>query len=817
MTKHSLYWSAAAAVLSTALAAPAVAQPAAGAGYSLEEVVVTARKREESLQSVPVAVSAFSGRQLDQQGVRTAADIARQVPSVNIVQSTKSSDLVVFGIRGQVPSDVLITVEQAVGTYLDGFNQPHPYGASAGLFDIERVEVLKGPQGTLYGRNTTGGAVNIISKGADYAGYHGFAFVEGGSHADVRFNGAVNIPIIADKLAVRLAGQIWDREGYGHSRITGEDLGGDKRQRFFRGSLRADPTEQLRIEVKGEWTQMREHGFLNIPVFNTGQAATSFQAAFELGLDPFNAANRTAARAFLDSIAAAGRANPFISDSEITLHNNVDKELVSGTVSYDFTDSLRLKSITGYSKVSSDPLTDLDATRFKILEIGILSPGPNFFPDFDQNISKFFSQELNLSGKLFGDRVNWLLGGFYSNEKGIDSTTNNFRFDQTRLANAGTLLPPGTAFTINFNQGIDIKNKSWSVFTQNDFKLLDNLTMTLGWRYTEEKHGVDQVSRRFAPATGLYQCSFVNAPGTNVGLITSNPFTDCATIRNAKFSGNSWLGSLNWQVTPDTLIYLKSAKGFRGGGWNLRVITAPPFGPEKARDIEVGLKSDFLDGRLRTNLAAYTTEYTNKQESIIIPVGLTPQTVIQNAASATIKGFEGEVTARPIEGLTLRSSFSYIHGKYDSFPGALNLFGAKVDGTGEKFANPPWQYSLSGRYERDVGPGVAGVQADWSYQTGARPPPRLQDPNLPAYIVNSLVSGVSNFAVGTHDLGLLNVRADYNIRELGLTFAVFATNALNETVRYYTLNQSALGGVQGEVIGEPRMWGIQVRKSFGSE
>ena len=815
MNKRSLSWSVAVAALSSALGAPAAF--AQGGGVSIEEVVVTARKREESLQNVPVAVSAFSGEQLAQQGVRTAADIARQVPSVQIVQASKSSDLVVFGIRGQVASDVLLTVEQAVGTYVDGFNVPHPYGMSAGLFDIERVEVLKGPQGTLYGRNTTGGAVNIISKGADFSGLHGFAMAEAGNHQDVRLNGAVNVPIIDDKLAVRLAGQYWNRQGYGKSRVTGQHLGGDKDQVFIRGSVRAEPTDNLRVELKGEWTRMRENGFLNVPIYNTGQAATSFQAAFDLGLDPFSATNRATARAFLDQIAALGRADAFTGDTEIPLHNDVDRRLISGTLTYDISDTTQIKSITGYSKVTSDPVTDLDGTRFKILEVGVLSPGPLTFPDFDLNVAKFFSQEFNLSGSAFGERLTWLLGAYYSREKGVDSTTNNFRFDQTRLASAATLLAPGSQFTINFNQGIDIKNSSWSLFSQNDFKILDSLTATVGLRYTEETHGVNQVSRRFSPTSGLYTCSFVNVAGTTTPLTTTNPITDCSTKREATFTGTSYLASLNWQVTPQTLLYLKTAQGFRGGGWNLRVITAPPFSPERARDVEIGLKSDFFGGRVRANLAAYKTDYSNKQESIIIPVGLTPQTVIQNAASATIKGLEGEFTVRPVPGLTLRSSVTYLHGKYDSFPGALNLFGARVDGTGERFANPRWQYSLSGRYEFEAGPGMLGFQADWAWQDGAKPPPRLQDPNLPASIVAGLVSGTTNFAVGTKDLGLLNARIDYNMRDQGLSIAVFANNALDKTVRYYSLNQSALGGVQAAITGEPRMWGVQVRKSFGAE
>ncbi|MGE0384422.1 MAG: TonB-dependent receptor [Gammaproteobacteria bacterium] len=783
----------------------AIAPQFAGAQGKIEEIVVTARKKEETLQEVPVAISAFTGDQLEQQGIRAPGDLAREIPSLTIVSSSKTSDVVIFALRGQTASDVLLTVDQAVGTYFDGVNVPRPYGVGAGLVDVARIEVLKGPQGTLYGRNTTGGAVNIITRGADYDGIHGYAFVEAGGYANFRLNGAVNVPIIQDRLAVRLAYQHWQRDGYGESVITGQDLGGDKGQDFFRGSLLANPWENVQVEVKGEWLRLRENGYLQTPLLYIPQAATSETVALELGLVPSLAAMtpaaRTTAQNLLTSIAARHAADIFTNSTNLPLHNDLDRYAINGTITVDFSENVKLKSITGYSEFNDDPVTDLDGTQFRILDVGILSPGPLGFPDFDLIEDRFFSQELNLSGNAFGDRLSWLAGVYYSNEKGIDTTTNDFRFART-----GFVSP----FTINFNQGVDIENTSWSLYSQNDYRFTDQLTFTFGGRYTEERHGITSLSRRFSPTTGLYVCN------TAVTIVTANP-NACATTRDAKFTGFSWLGSLNYQWNEDLLVYVKSAEGFRGGGWNLRLITAPPFEPETARDVEIGMKADWFDGRLRTNVALYRTEYSNKQESIIIPVGLTPQTVVQNAASAEIKGFEAEVFAYPWEGVSLKATVGYLDGQYDSFPGALTLTNQRVDATGERFANPPWQYSLSGRYERPLFEGTLGMEMNWAWTAGARPTPRLLDPALPPALVDDLVAGLSNFSNGRRDIGLLNVRVEYKMPAYGLSVAAFVNNALNEEYLIHTLSQISLGGMQGGMVAEPRMWGFQIKKTFGEE
>jgi iron complex outermembrane receptor protein len=394
---------------------------------------------------------------------------------------------------------------------------------------------------------------------------------------------------------------------------------------------------------------------------------------------------------------------------------------------------------------------------------------------------------------------------FYSNESGSD----------TQVARVGPVVVP----LIFFNDGAKIINKSWSLYTQNDFKLTDKLSITLGGRYTEERKGLVSRNRNFLPATGLYICSTGVVGANGQALVTTDP--QACTIRNeATFSGYSYLASANYHVTPDVLLYAKTAKGFRGGAFQLRAPTLAPAGPETAKDVELGLKSEWLQRRLRANFAVYQTKYGNKQESTVIstPSGALA-TVIQNAADATLKGMELELTANPMERLTLSATAAYIRGKYDRFPGALPIQGgALVDASGERFSIPPWSYSLTARYVAPVPGGNLSLQADWAWTDGARPPPRLVNPGIPKAVIDEMVAGINggSFANGRNDLGLLNARIDYEMAGRGLTVSLFMTNVLDHKYQFSSVDPGALGVFAG-ITGAPRMYGITVKKTFGEE
>jgi iron complex outermembrane receptor protein len=285
---------------------------------------------------------------------------------------------------------------------------------------------------------------------------------------------------------------------------------------------------------------------------------------------------------------------------------------------------------------------------------------------------------------------------------------------------------------------------------------------------------------------------------------------------------------LNAQITPDVLVYVKTARGFRGGALQPGAYNIAPVNPEIAVDYEVGMKGDFLNHRLRANMDVYQTNYQNKQEYVLVPQvgGNGVTSVLLNAATARIRGFEGQFDAVPIEGLDLGATVTYLEGVYTNFgtdqcgqppytvvdpPGvhcALTPESVHFNGTGQRFNEPPWRYSLSGRYEHEVGPGTLGFGLDWSW----REHPVYNKLNLNDF-------ALFPFAVQKKylpSIGLLNARIDYHMPEQGLTMSFFMTNVLDSTYQVVSEFSKALG-VGTAITQDPRMFGFQIKKTFGHE
>jgi len=244
---------------STAVAATATETATAEAATPPEVagMVITARKRSENLQRVPLSVTANTGQQLQQQRINQPIDLMRVVPSLQSNLSSGSDNSAQFGLRGQYAADSLLGVSQPVGLYEDTVNIPHPFGANNAFVDVARVEVLNGPQGTLYGRNTTGGAINLITRGADYNGVHGYVSAELGNYNDWRIAGAANYVAVPDKLAFRLAYQHWSRDGFGRSAYSNQKLGGVHRDDLARLSITADPIADVHSISKIEYSHQK--------------------------------------------------------------------------------------------------------------------------------------------------------------------------------------------------------------------------------------------------------------------------------------------------------------------------------------------------------------------------------------------------------------------------------------------------------------------------------------------------------------------------------------------------------------------------------
>ena len=808
---HKTILLATAAIVIAGAGAPAYAQaqapsaqsaaaPAQATAPAIEEVVVTARKREESLQSVPVAVTAQSAEQLAQQGIDEPTDLTRNVPSLTIVSSASSPTGAIISLRGQNASDILLTLSQPVGLYEDSVNIPHPAGANVAFFDLSRVEVLKGPQGTLYGRNTTGGAINIITRGADYDGFHGFVYGEVGNRDDWKAAAAINAPLIPDVLAARIAYQHWGRDGYGHSAITGQKLGGDRDDDVVRASLKFDPTATFSVTGKLEYVRARRSDAM----YQTRQfLSPRFAGAADA---EWNLEGRQGGVAPSVLVAGSG-GDLFTNYAEMQTSERVNAWHGVVDANWQVTEAIALRSITGYHEFKDFRVFDLDALPLQAYEVGFgvnggapTSVGFDPRPLLPDGHSRQWTQEFNLSGQTFGKRLDWLVGGFVSNDKG----------DQNQTATPGfeilaSLPPPaglGFPSLANFHSP-RVETKTWAVFTQNDFKFNDMFSVTAGLRYTEERLEQDVAAFLYNITTSPFPARYFCLAGPTLHTFQATE-AGCTLSQKEKSSGTSYLLSANFQVTPSILVYLKTSKGFRGGALQVRAPDFPPAAPEKAEDYEIGLKSDWFDHRLRANLAAYQTDYKNKQETSIVILNGIQSTPIVNAATARIKGVEGEFTAAPIEGLTLTASFDYLDGKYRRFPNAIGPVGI-VDASGDAFTNPKWAYNIGGRYAFPVGPGELAVQANYAWRDKIRTTLLNNDPRLDPALAREWRKSI----------GLLNGSIDYTLPDKGLTLTVFATNLTNKKYQTYALTLPNYGFTG--ITQEPRMYGISIRKTFGQE
>jgi len=807
-------WSAASAAEATPTASDTADSAAVGA------VVITARKRSENLQRVPIAVTAQTGRQLEQQGIRQTTDLTRVVPSLTVSPSLAQNTGAVFSLRGQVAADPLLTTSQAVGVYLDTVNVPHPDGLQGSFFDIERVEVLKGPQGTLYGRNTTGGAVNIITRNADYAGVHGFGLVEGGNFSDFKIGGAVNVPLINDMLAIRLAYQHWQRTGYGRSITNGQRLGGDHNDDTVRLSIRFDPAPGLNSSTKVEFSNFNQHGLLETLVALPAGSPAAIEAGAELGLPLFDFTPNNPCGAFsCGTIGAGSVALTNVLNNKNIFQNSQNAVMVSKVwtlhlvedASWNIGDHLKLRSITGFHHVTDFQTLDLDATQFQILEIGAgtdhggiqpIAPSPRYpYRHIPENRIDSYSQEFDVSGDLFG-RIDWLVGAYGSWEDG-EGGEPFIAFPYLAMATGTPVVTTGT-------NDVKATSRTWAIYTQEDFHITDQLSVTAGLRYTKEQS--TNSARLFSWANGVFTCNPPDRPPAQFFLAPGNNADNCPTSSQLGLpsrqsaNGVSYLFSLNYQVTPNVLVYVKTARGFRGGALQPRAPALPPVSPEIAVDYEVGLKSDFFEHRLRVNLAAYQTNYKNKQENVLIAAFGGSTTQLFNAATARIQGFEAEVTANPAPGLSVYGSTTYLRGKYLSFPHALDPEGAPLDASGMPFQDPTWRYSIGGRYEHEAGPGVLSAGLDWSWRSRNNLSPLHIDPLFSLALQQSLNASV----------GLLNARVEYRFPRHQLSLAFFATNLLDKHYQTQALLSGPLGIGTAQTM-EPRMVGITITKRFGTE
>ncbi len=746
--------------------APSLAQ----SGAVLEEVLVTARKREESAQDVPIAITSMSGDALKLQGAAKVIDIAFHVPNMMYTESVGNNTSLRTTIRGQTQNDIIGTLDASIGTYVDDIIWSRPVGSNVNLADIERVEVLRGPQGTLFGRNTTGGAVQIYTKNPEFIRS---ARIGGtiGNYSRADYNLMVNTPIIDDKLAGRIAVDGQKRDGWQDNVIGGYDVNQDDKRSII-AKLLFTPSERSEFLLKVQKSEGDYRGngsTLTHVIPSPLLASLGFPPALQdpyLGFPVLNPATGPGVPS-----SSVLRPNEFEELFEgAKPHTWFDSDAISLTSSIELSDDLSMKLILGYRGLEYATFFDLDGSPVRILETETRLDG------HDQ-----YSAELLFSGTGLEDKLDWTVGLYHFDESGTDGSD--------------SFSPFGF---ITATEG-DVENTSQAVFAQGTYRLTEQLNLTLGLRYSEESKDLTSVNARETQAGAFISCLVPEALRNDPSVPGR---AGCVGDFSRDDDSIDYTFMVDYSFDSGLMAYFKTATGFRSGGQNLRgtdLLSFTSFAPEEVEEFEVGFKHDWLDSRLRTNMAFFYSDYSDIQRSTIVPVaGGATATVVANAASATVKGLEAEFSAILTDAWQAGGSFGWTDAGYDDYMDIDPATGGPLDRSGQEFVSTPEHtYSLWTQYSLPLTTGSLDLRADYSWHD--------------EYVSFSTLDPTGS---DTPAKGMINARAQWNVSDK-LELALWGKNLTDEQYRIAGID---FFGNFGHAIGvgnEPRTYGLDVNYYLG--
>ena len=612
----------------------------------LADIVVTAQKRATSVQNTPLAVTAIGGADLRAREINSVENLAPSLPNVNF---GKNVGFARIAIRGVGLDTTVIGQEGRVAYHADGVYISRPTAAIATFFDVNRVEVVRGPQGTLYGRNATAGAVNVITNDPE-RNFGGYGKVTVGNYGLIQTDGALTGGL-TDTLSARFAFQTVNRGGYGRNLALNEDIDNEKTY-ALRGKIKFAPSGMFDIVLSGDYSHEHDQAFVY-----------HYLGVGSPGVVPLGQA--------LGGTVPTD--NPRDTTSDVPQYN-YRRFYGFGVVANLKLGFATLTSVTGYRNSDTNYRTDADGTSAVTATFNI------------EERSKQFSQELRLAGDI--SRLKYLIGAYYFSEDIFG--TNNFT----------PLRRPAPPFS--FAQGVDFRGdtttRAAALFGQLDYEILDGLTLTAGARYSHEKKGIDHKGMQdlvtpYDPTVPFVYTQF------QVASETENSVTP-------RFG-------IEYKASRDILLYATYAKGFKSGGYNNNAF-GDPLKPEKLTDYEGGIKGEFLDHKLRTNLAAFYYDYTNLQLQKVVGSAAIPL----NAGRAIVKGVEAEIALRPVSALELSGNFSYLDTKIKDFAtsdAARPTLGViTIDGNRLPQA-PRYTINLAAAYTLDTAMGAFTLRGEAAY------------------------------------------------------------------------------------------------------
>lgn len=735
-----------------------------GDGFRLEEVTVTARRQEESLQETPVSVTAVTGALLDKLNIQDVTKVSELAPNLTIAHQTASTTSTSIQIRGIGQTEPAVTAEQGVGLYLDGVYIARTNGAVFDLVDLERVEVLRGPQGTLFGRNTTGGAVQLVSKKpADEFGieeklsYGRFNDWYTRTRLDTGF-------IFGTSVKAAVAYLHRERDGYVDNTLasSNQDPGAYDNDAVWL-ALTGEFADRFRVSYSFDWNQRN-----GAPTFFQLTAASSDAAAYYGRSPTFGGAPFVVSHDYLRTVQQASFDGKFDAPSETIGHNL--------TFEADINDRLTLKSISSYRSFEQDPVgvqTGNGVMRGVVLDPVSFAPS---IQDLYGSYSQFhspqrqfqYSEELQLLGST--EQWSYIAGLFYFFERAAEY--NNQRF---------TVVLPGGQAGLNMTalQAFGGETESVAGFGQLSYRPLafdSRLELTGGLRYTQD-------DKKF------WSLAFPDDPGAK------------------SFSNLSWLVSANYRFTDDVMAFMRVSTGYKAGGFSPRSDVRASFKPEEATAYELGFKAEWFDRRLRTNLSLFQTDYKDLQVPVFQAGSQGLSSIVQNAGEATFRGLEIEIKVVLAEGITFDAAYGYVDPKYDVYlfrDPVTNLVRNAADQA--RFLNLA-KNSLHVGTEYNFRPFSAGqllsVRLDW-FDRGER------------YFFP--LDFVSVFNEQVKDPGTENLRARIALSEMPLgngtwEVALWGDNLTDHDNVGYGIDFGGLG-VGGVTFTEPRRYGVDLRFRF---
>jgi iron complex outermembrane receptor protein len=654
------------------LALPTLAQAQA----QLEEVIVTAQKRTESLVDVPISIAAVSAEALQQTGVRRLSEIAEYVPNLEISGSSNYST--VISIRGVGSQSRNIGFDSRVGVYVDGIYAGQSPASNQDILDLERVEVLRGPQGTLFGKNNVAGAINMITKKPEQE-FGGEVRAEFGNLSSQRFTGMLNVPL-GDNVFTKISINDQQRDGYVESLITGNE-GGEQDSTSARIQVLANLTDSLEMNFAADWTDTDQ---------NTVQQR---------------------------SVATdAGLIEPALKEfkSLTNYDNNEDREIKGATLIFDWSldSGYVVKSLTGYRETSHQTIFDLDSgvrwadtplpPPFPPLSVefafGINSETVlDYAEDYDQ-----WSQEFQLLSPT-DQALTWVAGLYYYNQEGDTNRDALSEYDPEHpLFVSGALPFPGD-FGYTLRTSGTVETTSYAAFFNGNWQITDKLSLGFGARYTDEEKEVD-----YSMDASQSPNNVLGVPGVTLNAVFTFPTDRLVDDRSdTHFSPEA---SIRYALTDEMNIYYRIATGFKSGGYNADFVTQAQwdrgleFDEEEVTSHEIGIKGELWDRRLTFGAAAFYSKFEDYQVQQFLEAtgSLAGAAVITNAAEVETKGLEIEMKAVVVENLVVDAAFGYLDAEFQDFPGGdrdengkpINLAGNRLPGSSEYTFNLGVQYYL---------------------------------------------------------------------------------------------------------------------------